>query len=157
MVKEMTGDLLRDGRGILCHQVNYHGVMGAGIAYAISEKLLTKEQYKEYQELCQVQRDALLGTVQFFQCGDVRVANMFCQNGFSTKDHPQATDYGAMADCFKWVRRMAERWHMSVSIPGRLGCGLAGGDWPTVLDIIHTAFDDSPVEVTIVYWEREQR
>ena len=39
-------------KGIICHQVNYQGVMGGGIAYSIAEKLLSAEQYREYQRLC---------------------------------------------------------------------------------------------------------
>ena len=48
MLTEQTGDILKITNGIICHQTNYHGTMGGGVAAGIAEKLLTPEQYKEY-------------------------------------------------------------------------------------------------------------
>lgn len=163
MVKEITGDLLRDGKGILCHQVNYQGVMGGGIAYSISKILPTKE-YAAYQRYCYINGRNALGTVLYSKLpatGRV-VANMFCQGDFVASDGAQPvpvdtlTDYVAMKKCFIRVRTYAKRYKLPVYIPGYIGCGIAGGDWGVVRAIIQDVFGSEPVETIIVYWERER-
>lgn len=156
MIKEILGDLIRDGEGILCHQVNYQGVMGGGIAYSIREKLLTPEQYQEYRDLCNAQADKLLGTVTYADCGEVTVANLFCQNGFTSSASFQLTNYEAMRQCFEAVRAEAERRNAPVCLPGYIGCGIAGGNWEIVKTLIYEVFDAATVPVTIIYWEAER-
>ena len=48
MIKQIQGNLL-DYDGILVHQVNTLGVMGAGVALQIRNNLMTEEQFWEYQ------------------------------------------------------------------------------------------------------------
>lgn len=168
-VKEIRGNVL-DMDGIICHQVNFHGVMGAGIAKAIRTKLLTPEQFKTYREFCDTQGEAALGQVLVMQAGRSTrlqfVANLFCQNGwdasgwrgFLAAANPRTvTNYGMMRKCFQLVRETASRIHQPVAIPGYIGCGIAGGDWEIVRGIIHDVFGGSEVEATIVYWEKERQ
>lgn len=154
MVKEITGDLLRDGKGILCHQVNFHGVMGGGIAYSIS-KILPPKEYDKYHRYCMIHGVGAMGKVQWLHLpatGRV-VANMFSQRDWGAAEG--LTDYAAMRRCFTRVRTYAKRYKLPVYIPGYIGCGIAGGDWNTVKGIIMDVFYGYPVEATIVYWERE--
>lgn len=164
MIREITGDLLRDGKGVLCHQVNYQGVMGGGIALSIREKLLSPSQYAEYVNACMACGRGLLGEVQYFDCGAVTVANMFCQNDFVTREDAPftpagcvsvLTNYGAMEECFTRVRDYAYQHRLPVSVPAYIGCGIAGGDWDRVGGIIRDVFARSPVDATVIYWERE--
>ena len=97
MIEEIKGDLLTSGTDILCHQTNYVGVMGAGIAYAIKTKLLTPEQYVEYQRYCQLYGAVALGSVQFIHLSNGQyVANVFSQDDFYSKRKDTITDYSAM-------------------------------------------------------------
>lgn len=156
MVKEMTGDLLRDGTGILCHQVNFQGVMGGGIAYSISKILPTKE-YDKYRRYCLIHGAGAMGKVLWLHLpatGRV-IANMFSQRDFSTAG--DLTDYAAMEKCFRSIRTYALRYKLPVYIPGYIGCGIARGDWNRVKEIIDRVFDGYLVKATIVYWEREAR
>ena len=52
MIKEIKADLLVQERGILCHQTNYMGVMGGGIAAAIWDKLLDDPCRYNYVNFC---------------------------------------------------------------------------------------------------------
>ena len=52
MVHEMTGDLLSCDADYICHQTNFYGVMGAGVAASIHSKLLSPAAYSVYQRLC---------------------------------------------------------------------------------------------------------
>lgn len=59
MIKERKGDLLQADTPMIAHQVNCQGVMGAGIARQIRKDFLTAGQYREYQQLCKKNREAL--------------------------------------------------------------------------------------------------
>ena len=157
MVREISGDVITAAgdSGIICHQVNYFGVMGAGVAASIREKLLTAVQYGKYVSYCDELGTSALGTVQFLpaQTGAC-VANMFCQG-----DQPDRTGsltlYDAMRTCFVRVEHGAGFTGRSVFIPARIGCGIAGGDWERVKSIIRSVFDNSPVEAVIVNWVKQ--
>lgn len=152
MVKEITGDLIRDGQGILCHQVNYAGVMGAGIARTIADKLLTAGDYQAYQRFCTMNGKKALGYVYYLNAVDGRlVANMFSQKGFD--ESGDLTDYQAMLNCFAHIRKLAAKKGLPVSIPGYIGCGIAGGDWEKVRFVINKVFGGPGVDATIIYWE----
>lgn len=156
MVKEIKGDLLKQEKGFLCHQTNYEGVMGGGIAYAIWNKLLTDQDRKSYEFYCRECGKDALGYVQFlFLKNDLIVANCFSQNGF---DEPDAagniTNYKAMRECFVKVRDLALKRKLPlVFIPYGMGCGIAGGKWDKVRGIIEDVFGASEVTATIVRLE----
>ena len=156
MIKSIKGDLLQFEAGIICHQTNFYGVMGGGIAFAIHRDLLTKEQFEEYAEYCELHRRNSLGSVQFIRLNDGRyLANMFSQDD-TGKYVPffkklVYTDYDAFRKCAYTIERFAKENNLSVAFPGYIGCGIAGGDWTTVSDILDDVFSGSTVECTIVY------
>ena len=116
MLNEIKGDIfnwIKDG-GIICHQTNYFGVMGAGIAAAIRHKLLSNEQYAKYVELCKMGGRTLLGQVQYLECGGgITVANCFCQDDrWASATSPNSaytiTRYYEMKRCFVDIRSKAK-------------------------------------------------
>ena len=153
MIKQIQGNLL-DYDGILVHQVNTLGVMGAGVALQIRNNLMTEEQFWEYQNRCIEHKSALLGTVLFQKCGDKVVANCFAQDriqGAGVRTH-----YGALGHALREVKEVARKNGLPVYIPGYIGCGLAGGNWAQVVyPLIHTVFQDCerPYDITIVYFK----
>ncbi len=48
MIKHVDEDLLQVQADVIAHQVNCQGVMGAGIAKQIRNRLLSREQFLEY-------------------------------------------------------------------------------------------------------------
>lgn len=156
MVREIKGDLLEQEKGILCHQTNYEGVMGGGIALTIWNTLLTEQTRKNYVEFCEDSGKDALGFVQFlFVKEDLIVANCFSQNGFSEPDaYGSITNYDAMRNCFVKVRDFAIQTNLPfVYIPYGMGCGIAGGKWDTVQGIIEDVFGASDVTAMIVRLE----
>ena len=154
MVKEIYGDLLSQSTDILCHQTNYYGVMGAGIAWSIREKLLNGEQYKQYLDYCSVMKEQALGNVQYIWLGRDKpcmLANCFSQCGWAVSK--SLTDYEAFQMCMKNVEKTARERGYTVALPGYMGCGIAGGDWVKVHAIIVETFGRSPVPLNIVYKE----
>ena len=135
MIQEIQGDLLKSEADILCHQTNFTGIMGGGIAASIREKVLTDGQYKEYRSLCAEHGKALLGTVQYLPAKNGKtIANLFSQNDWNVG--PVLTNYEAMRACLKAVESYARGNGLTVGLPGYIGCGIAGGDWKTVREII---------------------
>ena len=82
LIRERKGNLLQADAPMIAHQVNCQGVMGAGIARQIRENLLTAGQYREYQQLCKKNREALLGACYLTQQKDSLryVAHLFAEN-----------------------------------------------------------------------------
>lgn len=156
MVKEIKGNLLEQEKGILCHQTNYEGVMGGGIALAIWNTLLTEQTRKKYVQFCEKSGRDALGNVQFlFVKDDLVVANCYSQNGFNEPDaYGSITNYDAMRDCFVKVRDFSLQQNLPlVFVPYGMGCGIAGGDWRMVRGIIADVFGMSDVTAAIVKLE----
>ena len=67
------------------------------------------------------------------------VVNLFGQNGYGRGE--RQTNYAALATAlFSFFRDCAQKNQSAiVRLPYGLGCGLAGGDWDTVLEIISDA------------------
>lgn len=156
MIKQVNGDILDYNEGIICHQTNYLGVMGGGIALAIRQKLLTPDQYKCYKDECRTYGACLLGSATFYVCGSrLTVANCYCQNG-APDMFGSLTNYAAMDLCFQQVVHNMRARNLPVLIPGYMGCGIARGDWNTVRGIIERNFaDDESLDCTIVYKKQE--
>ena len=154
MLIEQNGDILKVTNGIICHQTNYHGTMGGGVAAGIAENILTPEQFKEYADYCREKGPDALGTVQFIGCSaGLIVANMFCQDemiALQDKPYQNITDYDAMRRCVSRVRSMAIIQGKRLYFPHKLGCGIAGGNWETVKFILQDLLAAYPVEAYIL-------
>lgn len=160
MIKEREGDALKSGADILAHQTNCVGVMGAGIAKQIKDQLISKEDYNIYRSLCKNLGSDLLGSVQYIKVNAKKeefcetpqiVANVFGENVPSMNQVD--TDYDALRDGLQTVHDYALDGGYSVCVPGLMGCGLAGGDWNIVKGILEDIFEDSEVELTIMYFD----
>ena len=161
MIHEIIGDLTQSDASIICHQANFYGVMGGGVALCIWNKLLPSSSKMQYRDLCIEKGDALLGTVQYVKA--VRsadshkciIANLFCQDDQAQEDG-SLTRYDCMRICLQAVEAYArDNDFRTVAVPGYMGCGIAGGDWGKVLSIIRDVFEKSPVELSIVYWDKQ--
>ncbi len=155
MVYEATGDLLTCDVDLICHQTNFHGVMGGGVALSIRNKLLSRNMYMEYERICAEQGRELLGTVQYLPAKTrYLIVNCFCQDD-RVQDDGGITRYDCMRKCLEQVEAYARQHAYRVALPGFIGCGIAGGDWNTVRQIIDEVFSASSVSLTIVYWSKE--
>lgn len=155
MIISIIGDALKVDANILAHQTNCVGVMGAGIARQIKEKLLTRQMFYAYRDMCNKYNADLLGHVQFLQVGENRyVANVFGEN--KPTGRKLDTDYESLRKGLNQVHEVAKKNGMSVVIPGLMGCGLAGGDWHYVLhNIVEPIFANSEVKLTIAYFLKQ--
>ena len=149
------GSVLDSDAPVIAHQVNCHGVMGAGVANAIKEKY--PDVYHEYKEFCSVKAysaERLLGRVNFARSGtDGKIiANMFGQDNFGT-DAVQ-TNYAALELCLcKLALYLRENGIKRVAMPYLIGCGLAGGDRTVVMELIRKQLCDADVTLELACLE----
>lgn len=132
----------------ICQQVNCKGVMGAGLAMQIRSQWPVV--YQRYLEFCYGNNGNKLGTYQEVLVEPkLYIVNLFGQNGYGRGE--RQTNYAALAaTLFSFFRDCARNnQDVTIRLPYGLGCGLAGGDWNTVLDIISDAAKAWNVNVEI--------
>jgi O-acetyl-ADP-ribose deacetylase (regulator of RNase III) len=126
--------LLRTGTiQVLAHQVNCRGVMGAGLARQIRGAY--PAAYHDYRQALR-SGDLQLGGARVTPVGPMRfVAHLAGQDGFG-RDR-RHTDYAALRSALEglaaWHRDFAET---VIGIPYGIGCGLGGGDWAAVSQLL---------------------
>lgn len=134
-IEVCTGNIFDSGADIICHQVNCRRVMGAGLAYQI--KVANPNMFREYKSLCSRFGSEMLGRAVILPMdSDPKhfIANCFGQCSYGTGR--QHTEYLALESALNSVRDFACDHQLSVAIPYKMGCGLAGGTWSVVSDII---------------------
>lgn len=116
-------DLLQVTQGIIVHQVNCQGKMGAGLAKDIAQKW--PQVQAAYQS-----RAWQLGEVQFVpvsKIGEAKlvIANVAGQDKYGTG--ARQTDFDALKIGLEKVARYAQDNNLPIYLPEGLGSGLAGG------------------------------
>jgi len=129
-------NLLEITEGIIGHQVNCLGFMGAGLALQIRGKY--PRVYRRYRQYCDLHESypaPLLGTVQPVWADETRkllVLNLFGQFNVSRSGGVN-TDYKALDAIATKLKLRQERGELGlIHLPHGMGCGLGGGDWATV-------------------------
>ena len=163
MITYKSGNLLESNCNFIVHQVNCQGAMGSGIAKQIRDKWL--RVYSDYKETIEFlylngvvkESSELLGyingtKVDYF---DKYVVNFFSQDKYLPRNKCH-TSYDAFRTCCIGLKNFIESAHFegskekyTIGFPYKIGCGLAGGDWNIVYNIIEEEFQDYNVEI----WE----
>ena len=144
MIRYLSMDVLDAETELIAHQVNCKGVMGAGLARQVREQF--PAVYDAYRRACNsvVRSSDLLGKIQIKQS----IVNLFAQDGYGTDR--RYTDYKALELCLsKLASYMTQHSMRTLALPYGMGCGLGGGDWDTVHEIIKRAFDNTDITVYI--------
>lgn len=146
MIKIVTSDILNSTEDCICHQVNCRGVMGAGVAKAISDKWpLVKAMYAWYCKQ-QTNPNDLLGKIQTINVSkNQSVINIFGQLDYGRDKNKRYTDYAALTKAFDAIRGKFKS--KSLAFPYGFGCGLANGEWSIVNQMIETYFSDFDVVI----------
>jgi ribA/ribD-fused uncharacterized protein len=130
-VAEIIGNIFNLQHGIICHQVNCKGVMGAGLAKCIRDRW--PQVYTDYMAAYKQGR-LQLGAVIWTQVGDgLWVASLCGQDGYGRQKDIVYTNYDALKTCLLTVEATKV---FPVAIPKGMSCTLANGDWATVVQII---------------------
>jgi O-acetyl-ADP-ribose deacetylase (regulator of RNase III) len=135
-MEEVIKDILTVERGIICHQANCIGAMGAGLAKSIRD--LWPHIYDDYYKAVKNQ-EFNMGDCRIAQAAPgVFVAHLAGQQGIGYRK--KQTDYHSLRKAFRNLRRQINGSYvllrMPIYIPYGIGCGLGGGDWEVVRKII---------------------
>lgn len=148
-MKTIKGNITEITSGIIFQQVNCQNRMGSGLAKSIYTKW--PEVKRLYHEFCQdVNPLLLLGAYQAIEVTEVSLtSNVLVVNCFSQlnlgNDGQRYTDYGAIKMAFiSFWDDFSQRINESqVYFPKNFGCGLGGGDWNIVKELIEFYFPDA--------------
>lgn len=152
MITIKTGDLLQAEEKVIGHQVNCLGCAG-GLAYAVFKKYPDAES--DYLQIIERVREmggqgyALLGLAQ--TTGQQKDGHIICN--LYGQFYP-GEDYrpDQLEKALKNLGEIARRLNWSVALPYKLSCGICGGDWTEVLQIIERTMED----VNCVIYRREE-
>ena len=154
MIKYVIGDAANPtdpGRRIIAHVCNDINRWGKGFVMMLSAKWpKAKESYHDWFKGGKPK----LGDVQFVGVdANTVIANMIGQEGI----HPKKVNgkeippirYKALEQCLRFVSDSAKKLGIpSVHMP-RIGCGLAGGEWSRVENIINSTLIKDGVSVYV--------
>ena len=136
------------GVKVITHICNDIGGWGKGFVLALSKKWKMPEE--AYRQWYKSQEEFTLGAVQFVNVENkLYVANMIGQHGIYTdsKGLPPIR-YDAVRQCLKEVALFTIAHKASVHMP-RIGCGLAGGKWELMEQIIKEELITKEIAVTV--------
>lgn len=155
MIEVKNGDIFdafKDGCQVICHQVNCQGVMNAGLARDIAKRW--PEVKRDYLELCdEVTADDLLGTYIFTPVEEGGIVSIFGQYRYGKDPKRCYTSYAALDKVF---HLMHERLHVEkIAIPYGMGCGLGGGDWNVIFQLIVNEFNCADQGPDVVIYRKE--
>ena len=143
ITKYIKGDITETELKYIAHGVNTQNVMGSGVAKALFTKW--PEVKSDYHEFCKYHaKEGLLGRVCYVhvECKDHQkiIANCFTQEHYGY-DGKRYVNYSAIVSCFSTLRRTFGGQGEILAIP-KIGCGLAGGDWDIVEQLINDTVGD---------------
>lgn len=146
--KEINGDLLamaKEGKfDIIAHGCNCFKTMGAGIASSIAKTFPVAYQADKVDKRTPLQR---LGDYTYATHYDsnTRIVNLYTQyNGGPN------LDYSALELSLRKLSMVIDK-NTKIGLP-LIGCGIAGGDWEKVREIIQRVLSD--FDVTIVIFDK---
>lgn len=126
-------DILMVEEGVICHQVNCLGVMGAGLAKEVRKKW--PKVFQEYRRTF-LARGLYLGLAQMVEVGPrLWVVNVCGQYGFGHER--RFTNYVALESGLRSALLFSRMERLQMFVPYGIGCGLAGGDWARVRQILY--------------------
>jgi len=151
-IQYVTGDATNpkaEGSRIIVHVCNDIGGWGRGFVLALSDRWASPE--REYRDWHKRRSDPPfeLGQVLFVEVdSQLWVANMIGQRDTRSRGGRPPVRYEAIREGLGRVADYAFEQNASVHMP-RIGCGLAGGDWTKVEQLIEETLCSRSVDVTV--------
>lgn len=164
MITYLKGDATRPidtgGPRLICHVCNDEGKWGKGFVLALSDTHPPAEIFYRMWHKGTNLHGAKHSWPKAFELGNsisvrcsgvidpkpIYVANMIAQAGIRTINKVPPIRYDALRSCLLQARKSAISMNATIHMP-RIGCGLAGGQWPIVEDLINECMGDLEVYV----------
>ena len=144
----IKGDLIKAAKSgkvdVIIHQANCFCLMGAGIARIIAD---------EFPEMYKVDQETIVGDITKFGSFSYAYMNKYNLHGFNAYGQyrtGRSTDYDQLKSSLlqinKYIDDNIDDKNIRIGLP-MLGCGIGGGDWNVVDQIIKDVFKDKYVFV----------
>lgn len=138
----IKGNILNIKQGAICHQVNCRGVAGSGLAKQIANKYPNWQM--EYKSSCY--NISLGSTTKHIVNSTLYIVNIFSQDGYGK--NRRHTNYAALGHALTYIKWNYPKWINDgltgkIYIPYGIGCGLGGGNWDIVSEIIYDALPEA--------------
>lgn len=131
-MREISGNILSIKAGIIAHQVNCKGVMNAGLAKSLRDKYPVI--YPSYHKYCQ-SGFFKPGMVQFIKVShNLYICNLAGQDGYGRER--KYTDEYEVGRALSKLAYGGQETGLPIYIPYKMGCGLGGGDWAVISQLI---------------------
>lgn len=138
-----------DGPKSIVHVCNDVGGWGRGFVLALSQRWPEPEAAYRAWHLDRHSNDFALGAAQLVAVeAGLWVANIIGQQDIVASDDGPPVRYWAIEAGLGLVADEAEAMGASVHMP-RIGCGLAGGEWPVVEAIIERTLVAAGIPVVV--------
>lgn len=150
MIKYITGDVTKTELNHIAHGVNCQDAMGSGVARSLFLRWSkVKSEYHRYNSYFKDTPELLLGKVHKIKVEQDRyVYNCYTQFYYGYQNE-RLVNYAAIVRAFETF----VDWDLKqIAIP-KIGCGLAGGEWKFVEQLINDTVGDK-LEVWV--YEREE-
>ena len=145
-IEHHQGDLLLSNCAVIAHGCNCFNTMGSGIARAIRARYPSA-----YEADCATTRGDLnkLGSLsESYEIYEPWIFNLYTQYRYGTDR--RHLDYTALVDALVAMKALLDEKDpdqaLMVGMP-RIGCGLAGGDWQIVEELISNVFHDRTIHI----------
>ena len=146
-MKNIDGDLIqlaKEGKfDVIGHGCNCFHSMGAGIAKAIKNQWPAASMADHCSRYGDVNKLGTFTQLDTFETTYLTILNLYTQ--FKYTSVQVDVDYEAVRKCMKAVKQKHSGKRIGFPL---IGCGLAGGDWNIVSQIIEEELGDE--DVTIV-------
>ncbi len=144
MVYHIQGDILTSDCDVIGHQSNCRMGFGSGIAGQIRRKF--PYAYEVFASDSRKPQDKLGSYCVSKEHRPYYIFNLYGQDYFGN-DGNLYTDYTALQSALEQMMSKVVFWEINagklkVGLPYKIGCGLAGGDWEIVEDIIKKVSND---------------
>lgn len=137
-IKVKLGDICSVNSGIIVHGCNAQGVMGSGVAKAIRSKYpQVFEDYKNFKNQFGLELGDCVPTQVIDKEADVDIVIISAiTQQFYGRDSQRYVDYEVVAGFFEGIEDTAKYFgHTEIHFP-LIGCGLGGGKWSVISNII---------------------
>lgn len=126
----LNRDITTIKTGIIVHQVNCQKKMGKGLALQLKNKYF--QHYLDF-----LKKEPILGDIVVSKINpQLYVIGIYGQ--FDYGYGKCFTDYEAFEEGIIKVIDISKKENLPVYVPYKIGCGLAGGDWDIILNILET-------------------
>jgi len=136
-----------DGPKVIVHICNDIGRWGKGFVMALSRRWSAPAS--EYRRWHHSKNGFKLGNIQIVKVeDDLWVANMIAQKGVGRRNGNVPIRYTALEEALRKVAAFAQAHKAHVVMP-KIGCGLAGGKWGKVCEIVQDELVAKGLDVTV--------